>query len=142
MDARGAGTHCQNRRLQAADFTRHRETVFFGGSAEKSRTDCFSGFPGKRRIKRRFPSDFSGNSPIQQRCDRVWDETDLEGRRLGFLRATGRHVASFLSYYGALLGFLMLFFNERRQTLHDRISGTVILRRRQGQDTEAGPGQA
>jgi len=55
--------------------------------------------------------------------------TDLEGRRLGFWRASGRHVASFLSYYAALLGFLMLFFNERRQTLHDRISGTVILRR-------------
>lgn len=55
--------------------------------------------------------------------------TDLQGHPLGFLRATGRHFASFLSYYGALLGFLMLFFNERRQTLHDRICGTVVLRR-------------
>lgn len=55
--------------------------------------------------------------------------TDLQGRRLSFLRATARHFASFLSYYTAFIGFLMQPFNKRRQTLHDRICSTVVLRR-------------
>jgi uncharacterized RDD family membrane protein YckC len=55
--------------------------------------------------------------------------TDVKGRRLSFLRATARHFASFLSYYLVFLGFLMQPFNKKRQTLHDRLSGTVVLRR-------------
>jgi uncharacterized RDD family membrane protein YckC/energy-coupling factor transporter ATP-binding protein EcfA2 len=55
--------------------------------------------------------------------------TDLQGRRLSFLRATARHFASFLSYYIVGIGFLMQPFNKRRQTLHDRICSTVVLRR-------------
>jgi len=55
--------------------------------------------------------------------------TDVQGRRLSFLRATARHFAGFLSYYLVLFGFLMQPFNEKRQTLHDRLSGTVVLRR-------------
>ena len=47
--------------------------------------------------------------------------TDLAGQRLSFARATARHFASMLSYYSAFLGFLMQPFNERRQTLHDRL---------------------
>jgi uncharacterized RDD family membrane protein YckC len=55
--------------------------------------------------------------------------TDVHGRRLSFLRATARHFARFLSYYTVFIGFLMQPFNTRRQTLHDRLSGTVVLRR-------------
>lgn len=55
--------------------------------------------------------------------------SDLQGRRLSFLRATVRHFASLLSYYTAGIGFLMQPFNKRRQTLHDRICSTVVLRR-------------
>ena len=55
--------------------------------------------------------------------------TDLQGRRLSFARASARHFASFVSYYAACLGFLMQPFNARRQTLHDRMSGSVVLRR-------------
>lgn len=55
--------------------------------------------------------------------------TDLAGCPLGFARATARHFASVLSYYSALLGFLMQPFNDRRQTLHDRLSGSVVLKR-------------
>jgi uncharacterized RDD family membrane protein YckC len=55
--------------------------------------------------------------------------TDLAGRPPSLGRASGRHFASILSYYSAMLGFLMQPFNERRQTLHDRLSGTVVLNR-------------
>ena len=55
--------------------------------------------------------------------------TSLKGQRLGWLRATGRFFARLLSYYTLGIGFLMHFFNDKRQTLHDRISGTVVLRR-------------
>jgi uncharacterized RDD family membrane protein YckC len=53
--------------------------------------------------------------------------TDLHGRRLSFGRATLRHFASFVSYYVAGLGYLMQPFNARRQTLHDRLSSSVVL---------------
>ncbi len=55
--------------------------------------------------------------------------TDLQGHRLSFARATARHFASFVSNYVAGLGYLMPFFNARRQTLHDRLCGSVVLRR-------------
>jgi uncharacterized RDD family membrane protein YckC len=55
--------------------------------------------------------------------------TDVQGQRIGFLRATARHFASILSYYTVFVGFLMQPFNERRQTLHDRLCSTVVLRR-------------
>ncbi len=53
---------------------------------------------------------------------------DLHGRRLKFPRASGRHFARFLSYYTLGYGFLMQPFNVRRQTLHDRLAGTLVLR--------------
>ena len=54
---------------------------------------------------------------------------DLQGRRISFWRATGWHVAKLLSYYTALVGFLVQPFSKRRQTLHDRIARTLVLRR-------------
>ena len=54
--------------------------------------------------------------------------TDLKGQPLGRWRATGRFFARFLSYYSGY-GFWLQNVNGRRQTLHDRISGSVVLRR-------------
>ncbi len=54
--------------------------------------------------------------------------TDLNGRRLSRLRASARFFARFLSYY-TVVGFLMQPFNAKRQTLHDRLSGALVLRR-------------
>jgi uncharacterized RDD family membrane protein YckC len=55
--------------------------------------------------------------------------TDQQGRPLSWRRASGRNFARWLSYYSLGIGFLMFFFNKRRQTLHDRMSGTLVLRR-------------
>jgi uncharacterized RDD family membrane protein YckC len=55
--------------------------------------------------------------------------TDLQGRRLGWGRASARHFARFLSYYTVGVGFAIQPWNLKRQTLHDRLSGTVVLMR-------------
>jgi len=54
---------------------------------------------------------------------------DLSGQRLTRWRATGRFFARFLSYYTVGVGFLMQPWSERKQALHDRITGTVVLAR-------------
>lgn len=56
--------------------------------------------------------------------------TDLNGQRLTFGRATGRHFASWLSTLLCWVGgYLFVFFTSRQQTLHDLIAGTVVVRR-------------
>lgn len=54
--------------------------------------------------------------------------TDLEGRRISFLRATGRHIAKIISGFILLIGFIMAGFTERKQALHDMIAGTLVVR--------------
>ncbi|MBC7729749.1 MAG: RDD family protein, partial [Microbacteriaceae bacterium] len=55
--------------------------------------------------------------------------TDGAGYRLNPWRATGRFFARWLSYYTGGLGFLIALFSQQNKTLHDRIAGTVVLRR-------------
>ncbi len=54
--------------------------------------------------------------------------TDLAGARIGFWRASGRFVASWLSGLILLVGFIMGAFTARKQTLHDLIAGTLVVR--------------
>jgi uncharacterized RDD family membrane protein YckC len=54
--------------------------------------------------------------------------TDLEGRRISFTRATGRHFAKLLSGMILLIGYIMAGFTERKQALHDMIAGTLVQR--------------
>ncbi|MGL5094999.1 MAG: RDD family protein [Planctomycetia bacterium] len=54
--------------------------------------------------------------------------TDLEGRRIGFTRATGRHFAKNLSVLTLFIGYIMAAFTERRQALHDICAGTLVLK--------------
>jgi uncharacterized RDD family membrane protein YckC len=53
--------------------------------------------------------------------------TDLAGRRIGFGRASGRFFAKALSTAILLIGFIMAAFTERRQALHDRLAGTLVV---------------
>jgi len=55
--------------------------------------------------------------------------TDLEGNRISFERATGRHLAKFLSAISLGVGYLMVGFTPQKQGLHDRIAGTRVLYR-------------
>jgi len=54
--------------------------------------------------------------------------TDMDGGRISFGRATGRHFAAILS--GAILGigYLMIIWTDRKQALHDIIASTLVLR--------------
>ena len=55
--------------------------------------------------------------------------TDLNGKKIGFGKATGRYFAKFLSAVILLIGFIMVAFSEKKQGLHDRIAGTLVVRR-------------
>jgi uncharacterized RDD family membrane protein YckC len=54
--------------------------------------------------------------------------TDLNGNRISFGRATGRHFAKFVSAIILFIGFIMVGFTERKQGLHDMIAGTLVKR--------------
>jgi uncharacterized RDD family membrane protein YckC len=54
--------------------------------------------------------------------------TDLNGNRISFERATGRHFAKWLSAMVLFIGYIMVGFTERKQGLHDLLAGTVVLR--------------
>ena len=53
--------------------------------------------------------------------------TDLEGRRAGFGRATGRYFAKIISALILMIGFIMAAFTEKRQGLHDMIAGCLVV---------------
>ncbi|HEV2682563.1 MAG TPA: RDD family protein [Rhodanobacter sp.] len=53
--------------------------------------------------------------------------TDLQGKRISFLRALGRYPAKFLSGMILFVGFLMVSWTERKQGLHDLICSTLVL---------------
>jgi uncharacterized RDD family membrane protein YckC len=54
--------------------------------------------------------------------------TDLDGRRIGFGRATGRYFAKILSALTLGIGFLMAGFTERKQALHDMVASCLVIR--------------
>lgn len=54
--------------------------------------------------------------------------TDVEGRRISFARASGRHFATVLTGLTLGIGYLMMLFTTRKQTLHDLVAGTVVVR--------------
>ena len=51
--------------------------------------------------------------------------TDLFGNRISFLRASARHFAILLSLIPVGGGYLLIWVSDRRQALHDMISGCV-----------------
>jgi uncharacterized RDD family membrane protein YckC len=58
--------------------------------------------------------------------------TDLRGDRISFLRANARYwikLASFITSFLliGLIAFALAFFSKRNQTLHDTISGTIVV---------------
>jgi uncharacterized RDD family membrane protein YckC len=56
--------------------------------------------------------------------------TDIQGEPLTFTRATSRHFAMYLSAVTPVaIGYLMAFWTKRRQTLHDYLTSTVVVRR-------------
>jgi uncharacterized RDD family membrane protein YckC len=54
--------------------------------------------------------------------------TDLQGQRISFARATGRHFAKYISFFICFVGFIMAGFTARKQALHDMIAGTYVIK--------------
>ena len=55
--------------------------------------------------------------------------TDVNGARISFSRATGRHFAKWISGLLLGIGFLMAAFTDRKQALHDMIADTLVVNR-------------
>ncbi|MEO8024896.1 MAG: RDD family protein [Bryobacteraceae bacterium] len=54
--------------------------------------------------------------------------TDVKGNRISFARASGRWVCGVLiTSQTMLIGYLMMLFTEKKQTLHDLLAETVVL---------------
>jgi uncharacterized RDD family membrane protein YckC len=53
--------------------------------------------------------------------------TDENCAFLSFKRASGHAFARFLSIIPFLTGYLMAIFTEKRQTLHDLITGCIVI---------------
>jgi uncharacterized RDD family membrane protein YckC len=71
-------------------------------------------------------------SPSQATVGKRWmgvKVTDVYGERMSFLRSTGRYAAKYLSALPCFLGFMMALFSSRNLTLHDRLSGTRVVKR-------------
>src|SRR5262249_45376562 len=54
--------------------------------------------------------------------------TDLAGRRLTFGRASGRFFGKLISGMTFAIGYLMAGFTEKKQALHDIISGCLVVK--------------
>lgn len=59
--------------------------------------------------------------------------TDSEGNRIAFGRATVRHFSKILSTLVFLVGFLMIGFSSKKQGLHDKIAGCLVLKMKSGE---------
>jgi uncharacterized RDD family membrane protein YckC len=55
--------------------------------------------------------------------------TDLNGNRISFGRALGRYFAKIISAIILLIGFLMVAWTEKKQGLHDKIAGTLVVKK-------------
>jgi uncharacterized RDD family membrane protein YckC len=54
--------------------------------------------------------------------------TDLNGQRITFGQATGRYFGKMIiSTIILLLGFFMMLWDSRNQTLHDKMAGTLVV---------------
>lgn len=53
---------------------------------------------------------------------------DLHGNRIGFLRASVRFFAKFISMIGCV-GFFIIDFTKKKQGLHDMIAGCLVIKR-------------
>lgn len=56
--------------------------------------------------------------------------TDVHGHRVSFARASGRYLAQILTLFTLGFGYLLQLATPRRQTLHDLVSSTLVVRAR------------
>ncbi|RPJ19973.1 MAG: RDD family protein [Planctomycetaceae bacterium] len=55
---------------------------------------------------------------------------DMQGARISFGRATGRHFAKLISSFIIGIGFIMAGFTQQKQALHDILAQCLVMNRR------------
>jgi uncharacterized RDD family membrane protein YckC len=63
--------------------------------------------------------------------------TDESGRRISFGQATARHFSKLISMVILCIGYLMMLWDKRSQTLHDKIAGTLVTDRALSRNIDA-----
>lgn len=53
--------------------------------------------------------------------------TDLRGNRISFGQATARHFGQLLSTIILFIGYFMMLWDDKSQTLHDKMAGTLVV---------------
>jgi len=53
---------------------------------------------------------------------------DKNGDRISFGRATGRHFAKIIYGLTILIGYMMVGWTKRKESLHDMIAATLVIR--------------
>lgn len=53
---------------------------------------------------------------------------DCAGEKVTFGQASGRYFAGLLSAMTMLIGYLMFFWTDKKQTLHDNLADTIVVR--------------
>ncbi|NEQ41607.1 MAG: protein kinase [Okeania sp. SIO3I5] len=56
--------------------------------------------------------------------------TDLNGNLISFARANARYLAKTISLITLLIGFIMAAFTKKKQGLHDKIAGTLVVKKK------------
>jgi uncharacterized RDD family membrane protein YckC/lipoprotein NlpI len=54
---------------------------------------------------------------------------DLNGNRIGFGKATGRHFGKYISSIMLCIGYIMVAFTQKKQGLHDIVAGCLVVNR-------------
>jgi uncharacterized RDD family membrane protein YckC len=55
--------------------------------------------------------------------------TTLSGGRISFGQATGRYFGKLISGLILLIGYLMMLWDNKKQTLHDKMAGTLVVKK-------------
>lgn len=55
--------------------------------------------------------------------------TNTAGQRISFGQATGRFFGKYVSTIILLIGYLMMLWDDRKQTLHDKMANTLVIKR-------------
>ncbi|MDG4946240.1 RDD family protein [Weeksellaceae bacterium KMM 9713] len=52
----------------------------------------------------------------------------LDGSKISFGQATGRYFGNILNILTFFIGYIMFFFNDKNQCLHDYLSGCIVVK--------------
>ena len=55
--------------------------------------------------------------------------TNLEGQSISFAQASGRHFGKYISMLILFIGYFMMLWSDKKQTLHDTMAGTLVVKR-------------